>query len=139
MFFWLSIRVHYSDEALAEGEEQVSVLNYILIFLMSIPYGLFYLLKSIMAMGTLMRYLNRVHPLYLYFGGSTFLAFSQLVFLLFSYIMTNLSEERFGDASWILVGSLNILVMYFGGTVSLMFFKQIILNRKFDLDKDFKE
>ena len=47
-------------------------LYFMFVCVTSMPYGLLFFVKTMMALGSSVRYLNRTHPLYVLMGGSVF-------------------------------------------------------------------
>lgn len=64
-----SIKEYFAEFA---DENVLRKMYFAFVCVLSLPYGLLFFVKTMMALGTSVRYLNRTHPLYVLMGGSCF-------------------------------------------------------------------
>ena len=140
LLFWFSMCPIIMDLLSPSQKFQNTNQKYFLfVCLMSLPYGLLQFVKTMMALGTSVRYLNRVHPLYVLMGGSCFALVNQLVFVLFSTIFKTLAATYKDMPLWLMIGGLNVSFTVLGGNMALSIFKKKIETEGINLESDFKQ
>lgn len=120
-------------------DQDMKRLYFIFVCVTSLPYGLLFFVKTMMALGTSVRYLNRTHPLYVLMGGSCFALANQLVFVLNSTIYKTVAARYDQMRVWLIIGSINAGVTFMGGNVLLSIFKKQLEDEGIDIESDFKQ